>query len=70
MLIVASLTPFIRQELMERISQTPSSSQTQSKITIMMWSTFIVTNIFTLPMVALGWQYSIHKTGTAKDSDF
>ena len=35
-----------------------------------MWSTFIVTNIFTLPTVALGWQYSIHKTGTTKDSDF
>ena len=44
---------------MERISRTPSSSQTQSKITMMMWSTFIVTNIF------------IHsQTGTAKDSDF
>ena len=64
------LTPFVRQELMYRISQTPSSSQTQSKIAIMMWSTFIVTNILTLPTVALGWQYSIHTTGTTRDSDF
>ena len=64
------LTPFVRQELTDHISQKPSSSQVQSKIAIMLWSTFIVTNILTLPTVALGWQYSIHKIGTIKDSDF
>jgi hypothetical protein len=38
--------------------------------TIILWSTFMITTLGTIPLFALGYRYSEHQPGTTEDADF
>ena len=54
----------------ESLAEELPDSRSERKISILMWSTFLVTTILALPLAALGWEYSSHQPGTARDADF
>ena len=41
-----------------------------NNLATMMWLTFIVTNLVTIPVSAMGWRLSPHKEGNLEDADF